>query len=68
MGGDGSLFMSMIDLLFFSSYVLKQEDIFLHRISIFVLMANRGGAEPEYGIRKGTNNVFFTNTYFEQIL
>ncbi len=28
----------------------------------------RGGAEPEYGIRKGTNNVFFTNTYFEQIL
>jgi len=29
---------------------------------------SRGGAESEYGIRKGTNNVFFTNTYSEQIL
>lgn len=28
----------------------------------------RGGAGAEYVIRKGTNNVFFTYTYFEQIL
>lgn len=30
------------------------------------IVCTRGGAE--YGIRKGTNNVFFTNTYSEQIL
>ncbi len=34
----------------------------------FLWVLIRGGAEPEYGIRKGTNNVFFTNTYFEKIL
>ncbi len=28
----------------------------------WVLADSRGEAEPEYGIRKGTNNVFFTNT------
>ena len=36
-------------------------------------VGSRGGAEPEYGIRKGTNNVFFfriliSNKYFKKYL
>lgn len=33
-----------------------------------MLFAFRGGAVLEYGSRTGTNNMFFMNTYFEQIV
>ena len=41
-------------------------NFFLSCMNIYIYI--RDGAEPEYGIRKGTNNVVFTNTYFKQIL